>query len=159
GTSGGTLAPIFTIGGGAGYAVAALLASAFPGAGIDPRIGALVGMAATFAGATRALLASAVFAFEATRQPIGLLPLLGGGPASLLVSMLLMRNAIMTEKIARRGTRVTTEYSADWLARLLVRDHATRQVVTIRAEAKLAVLTEGLPTPRHHGYPVVDAGG
>ena len=35
-------------------------------------------MAAMFAGASRALLASVVFAFETTRQPLGLLPLLGG---------------------------------------------------------------------------------
>ena len=49
-----------------------------PGLGVDARIAALVGMAAIFAGASRALLASVVFAFETTRQPIGLLPLLGG---------------------------------------------------------------------------------
>ena len=61
-------------------------------------------MAAMFAGASRALLASVVFAFETTRQPMGLLPLLGGCSAAYLVSLLLMRNSIMTEKIARRGT-------------------------------------------------------
>ena len=47
---------------------------------------ALVGMAAMFAGASRALLASVVFAFETTRQPLGLLPLLGGCTAAYLVS-------------------------------------------------------------------------
>ena len=35
-------------------------------------------MAAMFAGASRAPLASVVFAFETTRQAVGLLPLLGG---------------------------------------------------------------------------------
>ena len=39
-----------------------------------------------FAGASRALLASVVFAFETTLQPLGLLPLLGGCTASYLVS-------------------------------------------------------------------------
>ena len=43
---------------------------------------ALVGMAAIFAGASRALLASVVFAFETTLQPLGLLPLLGGCTAA-----------------------------------------------------------------------------
>ena len=41
-------------------------------------------MAAMFAGASRALLASVVFAFETTRQPLGLLPLLGGCTAAFL---------------------------------------------------------------------------
>ena len=117
GTSGGTLAPLFTIGGGLG----ALLGVARRVArcrtlGVDPRIAALVGMAAMFAGASRALLASVVFAFETTRQPLGLLPLLGGCTAAYLVSCLLMRNSIMTEKIARRGVRVAGEYAADFLA-------------------------------------------
>ena len=74
-------------------------------------------MAAIFAGASRALLASVVFAFETTLQPLGLLPLLGGCTAAFLVSCLLMRNTIMTEKIARRGVRVPAEYSADFLDR------------------------------------------
>src|SRR5205823_11310458 len=78
GTSGGTLAPLFTIGGGVGGLLGEVTAQAFPHLGIDVRIAALVGMAAMFAGASRALLASVVFAFETTRQPIGLLPLLSG---------------------------------------------------------------------------------
>src|SRR6185436_5639435 len=78
GTSGGTLAPLLTIGGGAGVAAGTLAARFLPAAPVDLRICALVGMAAMFAGASRALLASVVFAFETTLQPIGLLPLLGG---------------------------------------------------------------------------------
>ena len=53
------------------------LAWLLPQAGIDVRIAALVGMAAMFAGASRAMLASVVFAFETTLQPLGLLPLVG----------------------------------------------------------------------------------
>src|SRR5581483_11112800 len=74
GTSGGTLAPLFTIGGGMGFGLGALGHHLLPGAGIDPRIAALVGMAAIFSGASRAMLTSAVFAFETTLQPLGLLP-------------------------------------------------------------------------------------
>src|SRR2546426_6458466 len=66
GTSGGTLAPLFTIGGGLGGALAAGAGAAAPHLGIDVRNGALVGMAAMFTGASRALLASVVFAFETT---------------------------------------------------------------------------------------------
>jgi H+/Cl- antiporter ClcA/CBS domain-containing protein len=163
GTSGGTLAPLFTIGGGIGAGLAALLAAIVPAAHIDPRIGALVGMAALFAGASRALLASVVFAFEATRQPLGLLPLLGGCGAAYLISCLLMRTSIMTEKIARRGRPIPSEYSADHLEQVLVRDVALRAVATLRASDSVAAaqawLRSGAPEATHHGFPLLDAGG
>ncbi len=56
GTSGGTLAPLFTIGGGLGSALGAAAVWLMPSAGVDVRVAALVGMAALFAGASRALL-------------------------------------------------------------------------------------------------------
>lgn len=163
GTSGGTLAPLFTIGGGLGALVAAAFAALAPKVGIDPRIGALVGMAAMFAGASRALLASVVFAFETTRQPFGLLPLLGGCAAAYLVSCLAMRHSIMTEKIARRGVRVPSEYAADFLDQVLVRDVGLRAVVTVAADATVSWLREWLESGAdgsgHQGFPVVDADG
>ncbi|MDY7227830.1 chloride channel protein [Hyalangium rubrum] len=163
GTSGGTLAPLFTIGGGLGSALGALLVWLAPGLGMDVRIAALVGMAAIFAGASRALLASVVFAFETTRQPLGLLPLLGGCTAAYLVSTLLMRHSIMTEKIARRGGRVPTEYAVDALSHALVRDHGLRSVVTLLGEESLetvrAWLASGVPGTSHQGFPVLDANG
>src|SRR5262245_52388530 len=149
GTSGGTLAPLFTIGGALGAVLGAGFALALPQAGIDPRMAALVGMAAIFAGASRAMLASAVFAFETTMQPFSLLPLLGGCATAYLVSCLLMRHTIMTEKIARRGVRVPAEYAADFLAQVLVRDHASRNVVVFQGddtiEAVQRWLSSGTP--------------
>src|SRR5690606_21898525 len=73
GTSGGTLAPLFTIGGALGSIFGLCGQTIFPGAQIDIRIAALVGMAAIFAGASRAMLTSVAFAFETTLQPLGLL--------------------------------------------------------------------------------------
>ena len=163
GTSGGTLAPLFTIGGGLGSALGSLAVWLAPGLGVDIRIAALVGMAAIFAGASRALLTSVVFAFETTRQPLGLLPLLGGCAAAYLVSTLLMRHSIMTEKIARRGARVPTEYAVDALAHALVREHGLRQVVTLAGDDSLesvrAWLASGVAGSSHQGFPVVSADG
>jgi len=165
GTSGGTLAPLFTIGGGLGSALVGAAALVLPSSvGLDVRIGALVGMAAMFAGASRALLASVVFAFETTRQPLGLLPLLGGCAAAYLVSCVGMRNSIMTEKIARRGARVVGDYAADFLDGVLVRDHATmRALVSLRAddlvEAVRARLDAGAVRLQHQGFPIVDDNG
>ncbi len=160
GTSGGTLAPLFTIGGGLGAALGAAAARALPSAGIDVRVAALVGMAALFAGASRALLASVVFAFETTRQPMGLLPLLGGCTTAYLVSAMLMRHSIMTEKIARRGARVVSDYVADFLDQMLVSDVAAAPVVVLRADDTLEHVRAWMAThaegSAHQGFPVVD---
>ncbi|WP_345779993.1 chloride channel protein [Luteibacter aegosomatis] len=112
GTSGGTLAPLFTIGGAAGGVAGALLAH-WSWLHVDPRMAALIGMAALFAGASRALMTSAVFVFETTMQPHALLPLLAACATAYLVSGLMMRHTIMTEKIARRGVHVPTDFVAD----------------------------------------------
>jgi H+/Cl- antiporter ClcA/CBS domain-containing protein len=163
GTSGGTLAPLFTIGGGLGSALGALAVWAAPSLGVDVRVAALVGMAALFAGASRALLASVVFAFETTRQPMGLLPLLGGCTTAYLTSALLMQNSIMTEKIVRRGSRVVTDYAADFLDQVLASDVARAPVVTVRADDTLAKVRAWVADhsagSTHQGFPVVDDEG
>lgn len=163
GTSGGTLAPLFTIGGALGGVFGLAIAAALPSLGVDPRMAALVGMAALFCGASRAFLASVVFAFETTHQLHGLLPLLCGCATAFLVSGLLMRNTIMTEKIVRRGVRVPSEYSADHLDSIHVGEVCSREVVTLAAEQRLADariwLHRGGPQAQHQGFPVVDANG
>jgi H+/Cl- antiporter ClcA/CBS domain-containing protein len=163
GTSGGTLAPLFTIGGGLGALLGAGATRVLPGLEMDPHVAALVGMAAIFAGASHAVLTSVIFAFETTRQPLGLLPLLAGCSTAYLVALLLKHSSIMTEKLVRRGTPVRTEYSADFLGQLLVRDVATRDVATLRDTQTLGEIRAWLGTrgaaTTHQGYPVVDADG
>ncbi|MCQ8894900.1 chloride channel protein [Limnobacter humi] len=163
GTSGGTLAPLFTLGGGLGLLLGKVTASVLPMLHIDVRVAALVGMAALFAGASRALLTSAVFAFETTLQPMGLLPLLGGCAAAYLVSSLVMRNTIMTEKIARRGVRTPAEYSADPLEQVLVHQVANQQVMRFQSGQQILDVVTAMRSDPHAYrfavYPVVDAEG
>jgi len=163
GTSGGTLAPMFTIGSAFGGWLGEITNRAMPRLGVDPRVAALVGMAAIFAGATHALLASIVFAFETTRQPMGLLPLLTGCSVAYLVSLMGNRHSLMTEKLARRGTVVRTETSADYLTHVFVRDVASREVETLKADDTLATvrgwLDDAAHGMTHQGFPVIDASG
>ena len=160
GTSGGTLAPLFTVGGGLGGLFALACAAFAPALHVHAGVAALVGMAAIFAGASHAFLASAVFAFEATRQPLGLLPLLLGCSSAYLVSLLLMRTSIMTEKIERHGVRVVHEYAADFLDRQLVRDQMQTEVIALKASEPLAEAKTRLATDlRHRGFPVLDEKG
>lgn len=110
GTSGGTLAPIMTVGSAFGFLFGSMVTAFFPSLGVDPHVMALIGMAALFAGSSRALLTSVIFAFEITKQPVGLVPLMGCCSIAYLVSSLLMDTSIMTEKIVRRGIKVPHEY-------------------------------------------------
>jgi len=163
GTSGGTLAPLFTIGGGLGAMLGVGAAAIYPAANVNPKVAALVGMTAIFAGASHALLAAIIFTFEITRQPFGLLPLLTGGTAAYFVSLLMSKNSIMTEKLARRGASVRVEYTADYLAQKLVRETALRDVVALRASDTLGQVRRWLeshaPGSSHQGYPLVDDAG
>ncbi|HVY54335.1 MAG TPA: chloride channel protein, partial [Thermodesulfobacteriota bacterium] len=163
GTSGGTLAPLFTIGGGLGSALGAGAVILLPSAGVDPNVAALVGMAAMFTGASRAFLASVVFAFETTLQPNGILPLLGGCGAAYLVSGLLMENSIMTEKIERRGVRVPSEYGIDVLDKIFVRESANYKVVSLGGGQTVGEVRQWMssrrPGSEHQGFPVTGEDG
>lgn len=128
GTSGGTLAPLLTIGGAAGAMLGIAASSMFPHAGIDVSLAALAGMSAMFAGASRALLTSFVFAIETTGQSNALLPLLAACMASYVVSYLIMKNTIMTEKIARRGVYTPDAYASDILDQVKVKEVIAEQM-------------------------------
>jgi CBS domain-containing protein len=163
GTSGGTMAPLFTIGGAFGQVIGWGAAMVLPAAGIDFKVAGLVGMAALFAGASRAFLASTVFAFEATEQPFSLLPLLAGCAASYLVASLLSKNSLMTEKIVRRGVATPSDYVPDVLSQVLVRNVAAKPVVSLSAtqtvgEVRRWIDADG-PETRHQGFPILDAAG
>lgn len=122
GTAGGTLAPLMTIGGAAGALMGMFINNYFPESGITVSMAALVGMSAMFAGASRALLTSIIFALETTNQSNALLPLLAACSAAYIVSFFLMKNTIMTEKIARRGIKTPDSFEPDLLEGILVDD-------------------------------------
>jgi CIC family chloride channel protein len=155
GTSGGTLAPLLTIGAAAGALSGIALNVYFPGAGISVGMAAVIGMAAMFAGASRALLTSIIFAFETTLQPLVLLPLLGGCTAAYLISFLLMRNTIMTEKIVRRGISVPDTYGADAFERLSVTEATLGDYYAAHETDQLEELRAVLPPEEQENFPTL----
>lgn len=122
GTSGGTLAPLLTIGSSIGCLLGMAGQHYFPEAQISLPMAALVGMSALFAGAARALLTSIIFAMETTMQESTLLPLIAGCVTSYMISFIFMRTTIMTEKIQRRGVRLPDSYLPDLLEMQMVAD-------------------------------------
>jgi H+/Cl- antiporter ClcA len=156
GTSGGTLAPLLTFGAGMGWLLADAVTHFFPHAGIDPRVGALVGMTAMFAGASRALLASITFALESTQEIHAVVPIVAGVSLAYFASCLMMRTTIMTEKLVRRGVRVAAEYEVSPLAHVTVGSLASTSIRSLEADARVGDAIQSLA--RHQAYPVVREG-
>ncbi|QNF32594.1 chloride channel protein [Adhaeribacter swui] len=144
GTSGGTLAPLLTIGAATGALLGGLINYLFPGAGITLTLAALVGMSAMFAGASRALLTSIIFAIETTAQSNALLPLLASCTASYFISFFLMENTIMTEKIARRGVKTPHSYEPDILEKTSIGQVIQENGLALSAENQIGEVREWL---------------
>ncbi|TSD67673.1 chloride channel protein [Inquilinus sp. KBS0705] len=155
GTSGGTLAPLLTIGGASGSIISILILNAFPNCGISVTMGALIGMSAMFAGASRAYLTSITFALEATMQSHALLPLLGACTASYLVSFFLMENTIMTEKIARRGVITPDSYEPDILQRVAVAQVMRKGGTLLNDDMSFGQVREWLAVHQSHNANLV----
>ncbi len=142
GTSGGLLAPMFMVSAALGGAFAIGVNTIFPAAHLSPAAYALVAMAAVFGAASRASFTFIIFAFEITRDYNAILPLMLVCVIADGVSLVMMRNSIMTEKLARRGLRVHQEYEADVYQQVPVGEVMDRNPAVIRQDMKLAELAE-----------------
>jgi H+/Cl- antiporter ClcA len=159
GTSGGTLAPLLLIGASTGALYGLAASHVFPGAGLTAGAVAVVAMAAVFGSATRATFASIVFVFELTRDYEVILPLMLASVVADLVANRLMSESLMTEKLARRGLKVSGEYHVDVLRTRHVSDVMTRAVVTVAQSADLVAARAALLDSGHSALPVVDDDG
>jgi CIC family chloride channel protein len=157
GTSGGILAPILMM----GAAIGGVLGHSLPGA--TPAVFALLGMAGALGGVTRSPFTAIVFAFELTYDQNSLLALLVAATVSHLVSVLVLKRSILTEKVARRGFHVMREYSVDPLDATFVREVMDTDVFTVEPSRTLdelhSSLPEGAPERRQRLYPVVSDDG
>ena len=156
GTSGGILAPILIM----GAALGGVLGHVLPGAA--PGVWALIGMAGALGGVTRSPFTAIIFAFELTHDANSLLALLVAATLAHLVSVLVLKRSILTEKVARRGFHVMREYAVDPLEATFVREVMdTANVYTVEPDRLLSdvyrALGEGSSERRQRLYPVLDA--
>jgi CBS domain-containing protein len=154
GTSGGILAPVLML----GAAIGGMLGHGLPGA--SPGVWALVGLAGALGGVMRSPFTAIVFALELTHDQNSLLVLLVAATVAHLVSVLVLKRSILTEKVARRGFHVMREYAVDPLEATFVREVMETDILTIepgqRVAALYEALPEGSPQRRQRLYPVVD---
>ncbi|MGH6968428.1 MAG: chloride channel protein, partial [Stellaceae bacterium] len=152
GTSGGVLAPLLIMGGGLGAVLAHFMPAASPG------FWPLLAMAAIMGGTMRSPLTAIFFAVEVTGNANVLLPLATACITAHVVTVLLLRRSILTEKIARRGHHLLREYRVDPFALTQVGEVMTRSVRTLSDTMTLhqaaAFLTD--PSTKHPSFPVVD---
>ncbi|MGH7023151.1 MAG: chloride channel protein [Caulobacteraceae bacterium] len=152
GTSGGVLAPLLIMGGAMGAALSGLMPGGSAG------FWALLGMAATMGGTMRSPLTATFFAVELTGNTHVLLPLIAACGAAHIVTVLMMRRSILTEKVARRGHHLVREYRVDPFALTRVSEVMTTEVDTLPASMTLhgaaAFLTD--PATMHPSFPVID---
>jgi H+/Cl- antiporter ClcA/CBS domain-containing protein len=138
GTSGGILAPILIMGCSIGGMLTPLLPPASKGYWI------LLGMTAALAGVTRSPLTAVVFSVELTHDVEILMPLLVVSTVAHLVSVLVLKRSILTEKVARRGFHVSREYQVGPLEVLFVREVMATDVLTVAEGSRLDVVYQSL---------------
>jgi len=158
GTSGGVLAPLLIMGGALGAFEAPFLPAG------DASLWAMVSMAAMMGGTMRSPLTAIVFTLELTHDLNALPVLLVGAVAAHLVTVLLLKRSILTEKIARRGHHLVREYSVDPFEIHRVGEVMDRDVPTIPADMTVSELMRRIASgdsrlTRRQGTPIVDANG
>ena len=158
GTSGGILAPIMMM----GAAIGGILGHVLPGT--TPGVWALLGLAGAHRpGSPAHPFTAIVFAFELTHDQNSLLALLVAATVAHLVSVLVSKRSILTEKVARRGFHVMREYAVDPLEATFVREVMDTDIYTLDPDRPWPTSTgrcpEGSPQRRQRLYPVIDADG
>ena len=114
------------------------------------------------AGVTRSPFTAIVFAFELTHDQNSILALLVVATVAHLVSVLVLKRSILTEKVARRGFHVMREYAVDPLEATFVREVMDTDIYTVEPTRLLSELYQSLPEGSHERrqrlYPVLDNG-
>jgi chloride channel protein, CIC family len=136
------------MGGGMGALLADLLPQASSG------FWALLAMCATMGGTMRSPLTATFFAVELTGNTHVLLPLITACATAHLVTVLLLRRSILTEKVARRGHHLAREYRVDPFTVMRAQEVMATQVETLPDSMTLHQVARHLTNPetRHPAF-------
>jgi CBS domain-containing protein len=136
-----------------------------PGAQLAPGAFAIVAMGAVFGAASRATFTFIIFAFEITRDYNSVLPLmLVSVIADGLAMWLMPSSSIMTEKLARRGMRIHTDYETDVLQQVSVGEMMDKDLPSISSQMSVAELAERIArrdpaVSKHEGLLILNEDG
>ena len=161
GTSGGLLAPMFMSSAALGGVYAICVNALVPGVALAPGAFAVAAMSGVFGAASRATFTFIVFAVEITQRFSAVLPVMLVSVLASLVASRFLTTTIMTEKLARRGLHVPSDYEADTLQRLRVESVMDEVPLTIPTTMRVNELASRIAhhdplLSRHHGLLLVD---
>jgi chloride channel protein, CIC family len=122
-----------------------------------PSAYALVGMAAVFAGASRATFASILIAFEITGTYEAVLPLMFACVASDALSVAITRHTLYTRKLEKEGVRYQYDREVNPLETMLCGECATTNVFTLRSDETVEDARRRVQHNTHPGFPVMSA--
>jgi chloride channel protein, CIC family len=160
GGSGGVFAPSLFIGSMFGGAFGKVAHALFPAVtAVSSGAYALVGMAAVFAGASRAPITAVLILFEMTDDYRIILPLMLATVVSTIFAQHLSHESIYTLKLTRRGVRLERGRDIDVMQGVLVSEAMTTDVDTVPADMSLEKLERVFNETHHHGFPVLDDEG
>lgn len=157
GGSGGVFAPNLFIGAMLGGAFGVGVNYLFPSFTGNPGAYALVGMAAVFAGVSRATLTAIIILFEMTLDYHIILPLMFACVVADGVAWALSRDTIYTKKLTNRGIFVDMDMEVNPLELNRVRDFMTASVDTVQGNDKVQTVWNLLQQTDHHGFPVLNS--
>jgi H+/Cl- antiporter ClcA len=155
GTSGGVLAPLLIM----GAALGGIESHFFPSQGIG--FWPIVSMGAILGGTMRSPFTGVIFVLELTHDVNVLVPLMLAVVCAHLVTVLLLKRSILTEKVSRRGFHLTREYETDPLEILFVREVMSTEVAALPQSLTQHEVSEAIGGAQREQrlFPVLDDAG
>jgi CIC family chloride channel protein len=159
GGSGGVFTPTLFIGAALGGGLGVLGAMVVPGALIDPRAWALVGMAGLVAGATRAPLTAIFMVFEMTDDYSYVVPLMIVAVTAYATARRYAPHGLYDGWLAARGEHLAHGADQAIMERLSVGAIIDAHARTVGPEATVDDVIQAASESRHGVIPVVEADG
>ena len=161
GGSGGVFAPSLFIGAAVGGAFGIGVEMAFPSLNTPYSAYALVGMAAVFAGTSRATLTAILIMFEMTSNYQIILPLMFACVVSDGVTKILSKETIYTKKLTRKGIRYSYEREVNILETINVEDVMVKKekIKCVDSDMSVRELTDVIVETGYQGFPCVNDDG
>ncbi|MGE3276662.1 MAG: chloride channel protein [Vicinamibacterales bacterium] len=159
GGSGGVFAPSLFIGAALGGAFGTVAHSLTPDVTAASGAYALVGMAAVFAGTSRASLTAIVILFELTQDYRIILPVMFACVVSNLVAWTIEPDSVYTRKLRQRGVHVVHDLEPDVLSRVRVMDVMTKNHETILESETIRQAYDQILETGRKALPVLDEAG
>lgn len=157
GGSGGVFAPSLFIGAMTGGTYGYVVHTMFPAITANLQAYAIVGMAAVFAGCSRATLTAILIVFEMTGNYAIILPLMFACVISDAVGVHGLKNeSIYTIKLRRRGINILHDMDVNSMEARTVKEIMSRNVKKTKKDVLITDLFEQIKRTNIQAYPVVD---